>query len=88
MRLKIASLRRGVKGDLRVEFVRQDLTSYGGLELYGTHLLCELKVLTHGRLRLTGGMAIWKKSPSLGNCSSSEFLGGPLVIGNCSALRG
>ncbi len=33
MRLRIASLRRVVKGDLRIEFVRQDLTSYGGLEL-------------------------------------------------------
>ena len=33
MHLKIASLRRVVKGNLRVEFVRQDLTSYGGLEL-------------------------------------------------------
>lgn len=33
MRLRIASLRRAVKGDLRIEFVRQDLTSYGGLEL-------------------------------------------------------
>src|SRR5215472_4730508 len=33
MRLSVASLRRVVKGDLRIEFVRQDLTSYGGLEL-------------------------------------------------------
>jgi len=33
MRLKIASLRPVVKGDLRIEFVRQALTSYGGLEL-------------------------------------------------------
>lgn len=33
MRLKIASLRRVVKGDLQIEFVQQDLTSYGGLEL-------------------------------------------------------
>ena len=33
MRLRIASLRRAVKGDLRIEFIRQDLTSYGGLEL-------------------------------------------------------
>jgi len=33
VRLRIASLRRAVKGDLRIEFVRQDLTSYGGLEL-------------------------------------------------------
>ncbi len=33
MRLRIASLRRPVKGDLRIEFVPQDLTSYGGVEL-------------------------------------------------------
>ncbi len=33
MRLKVAGLRRVVKGDLRIEFVPQDLTSYGGLEL-------------------------------------------------------
>jgi hypothetical protein len=33
MRLSVASLRRVVKGDLRIEFVQQDLTSYGGLEL-------------------------------------------------------
>ena len=33
MRLSVASLRRVVKGDRRIEFVRQDLTSYGGLEL-------------------------------------------------------
>jgi len=33
MRLSVARLRRVVKGDLRIEFVEQDLTSYGGLEL-------------------------------------------------------
>lgn len=33
MRLSIASLHRVVKGDLGIEFVQQDLTSYGGLEL-------------------------------------------------------
>jgi hypothetical protein len=33
IRLNVASLRRVVKGDLRIEFVRQDLTAYGGLEL-------------------------------------------------------
>ena len=33
MRLKIRSLRRAVKGDLRIEFVPQRLTSYSGLEL-------------------------------------------------------
>ena len=41
MRVSLASLRRAVKGDLRIEFVQQDLTSYGGLELlrrYFRHL--------------------------------------------------
>jgi len=33
MRLSVRSLRRVVKGDLLIEFVQQDLTSYGGLEL-------------------------------------------------------
>ena len=33
MRLKVRSLRQAVKGDLRIEFVPQRLTSYGGLEL-------------------------------------------------------
>ncbi len=33
MRLKIAGLRRVIKADLRIEFVHQNLTSYGGLEL-------------------------------------------------------
>ena len=33
MRLSVRSLRRVVKGDLAIEFVQQDLTSYGGLEL-------------------------------------------------------
>ena len=37
MRLKVRSLRRVVKGDLRIEFVRQHLTSYGGLELLGRY---------------------------------------------------
>jgi len=34
MRLKIRSLRRAIKGDLAIEFVPQQLTSYGGLELF------------------------------------------------------
>jgi Transposase DDE domain group 1 len=33
MRLSVASLRRVVKGDLAIQFVPQQLTSYGGLEL-------------------------------------------------------
>src|SRR5215510_8807967 len=33
MRLKVRSLRQSVKGDLAIEFVPQQLTSYGGLEL-------------------------------------------------------
>ncbi len=38
MRLNVASLRRLVKGKLHVEFVRQDLTSYSGLELLRRYL--------------------------------------------------
>jgi len=38
MRLKIATLRRVVKGDLTIQFVPQALTSYGGLELLGRYL--------------------------------------------------
>ncbi len=50
MRLRIASLRRRIKGDLRIEFVRQDLTSYGGLELVRRYFrLLDL----HRRLRRT-----------------------------------
>jgi hypothetical protein len=37
MRLKVRSLRRAVKGNLRIEFVAQQLTSYGGLELVGRY---------------------------------------------------
>lgn len=33
MRLSVASLHRVVKCDLRIKFVPQELTSYGGLEL-------------------------------------------------------
>ena len=38
MRLSVASLRRMIKGNLPVEFVRQDLTSYSGLELLRRYL--------------------------------------------------
>src|SRR5438046_15071 len=38
MRLSVASLRRMVKGTLHVEFVRQELTSYSGLELLRRYL--------------------------------------------------
>lgn len=37
MRLKVRSLRRAVKDDLRIEFVPQQLTSYGGLELFSRY---------------------------------------------------
>lgn len=50
MRLRLASLRRRVKGDLRVEFVRQELTSYRGLELLRRYFaLLDL----HRRIRQT-----------------------------------
>jgi hypothetical protein len=38
MRLNVARLRRVVKGDLRIEFARQELTSYSGLELIRRYL--------------------------------------------------
>ena len=38
MRLSVLSLRRMVKGTLHVEFVRQELTSYSGLELLRRYL--------------------------------------------------
>src|SRR3989442_2926626 len=38
MRLSVASLRRMIKGKLHVEFVRQELTSYSGLEVFRRYL--------------------------------------------------
>src|SRR3989441_9529782 len=38
MRLSVASLRRMIKGKLHVEFVRQELTSYSGLEVLRRYL--------------------------------------------------
>ena len=38
MRLSVASLRRMVKGKLHIEFARQELTSYSGLELLRRYL--------------------------------------------------
>ena len=38
MRLNVASLRRVVKGDLDIQFVRQEPTSYTGLELLRRYL--------------------------------------------------
>ena len=38
MRLSVMSLRRMIKGKLRIEFVRQELTSYSGLELLRRYL--------------------------------------------------
>ena len=48
MRLRIASVQRRIKGDLRIEFVPQDLTSYGGLELVRRYFRC---LGLHRRLR-------------------------------------
>ncbi len=56
MRLSVASLRRMIKGKLQVEFVRQELTSYSGLELLRRYLW---QIDVPGRLRracaTTGG---------------------------------
>jgi len=38
MRLSVASLRRMVKGKLHIEFARQEMTSYSGLELLRRYL--------------------------------------------------
>jgi hypothetical protein len=48
MRLSVASLRRVVKRDLPIEFVPQQLTSHGGLELLRRYLQ---RVDLAGRLR-------------------------------------
>ena len=48
MRLSVASLRRVVKRDLPIEFVPQQLTSYGGLELLRRYLQ---RIDLSGRLR-------------------------------------
>jgi len=56
MRLKVATLRRLVKGKLHIEFVRQGLTSYSGLEVLrcGSTTCragCAPRVLAQGCLR-------------------------------------
>jgi len=38
MRLSVIALRRMIKGKLHVEFVRQELTSYSGLEVVRHYL--------------------------------------------------
>ena len=38
MRLSVIALRRMIKGKLHVEFVRQELTSYSGLEVVRRYL--------------------------------------------------
>jgi Transposase DDE domain group 1 len=49
MRLSVRTLRRVVKNNLAIQFVPQDLTSYGGLELMGRYVR-QMDLL--GRLRL------------------------------------
>src|SRR5229473_6113950 len=56
MRLSVASLRRMVKGKLHVEFVRQELTSYSGLELLRRYLRqCALPSRLRAACMATGG---------------------------------
>jgi len=49
----VASLRRMLKGNLHVEFVRQDLTSYSGLELLRRYLR-QLSLLSRLRAACEG----------------------------------
>ena len=53
MRLRVASLRRAVKGDLTIQFVPQALTSYGGLELLQRYLR-QLDLVARLRQALAG----------------------------------
>ena len=56
MRLSVASLRRMIKGKLRVEFVPQELTSYSGLELLRRYLRQhDLPRRLHAACATTGG---------------------------------
>src|SRR5713101_7741903 len=56
MRLSVASLRRMIKGKLHVEFVHQELTSYGGLELLRRYLRqLDLPRRLHAACAATGG---------------------------------
>ena len=56
MRLNVTSLRRLVKGKLHVEFVRQDLTSYSGLELLRRYVRqLDLPHRLRAALAATGG---------------------------------
>lgn len=56
MRLSVASLRRMIKGKLRVEFVHQELTSYSGLELLRRYVRQhDLPSRLHAACETTGG---------------------------------
>src|SRR5262245_66569720 len=56
MRLSVATLRRVVKSDLRIEFVPQQLTSYGGLELLRRYVRrLELPRRLHAACAALGG---------------------------------
>ena len=56
MRLSVASLRRMIKGKLQIEFVRQELTSYSGLELLRRYLRqLDLPRRLHAACAATGG---------------------------------
>ena len=53
MRLKVRTLRQAVKGDLRIEFVPQHLTSYAGLELVRRYVR-KLEIAARPRARAIG----------------------------------
>ncbi len=56
MRLNVASLHQMVKGKLHVEFARQELTSYSGLELLRRYLRqCDLPSRLRAACATTGG---------------------------------
>src|SRR5439155_689799 len=60
MRLSVASLRRMIKGKLHVEFVRQELTSYSGLEVLRRYLQQRrLTIDVDGTVVRTGATVAW-----------------------------
>jgi len=95
MRLSVASLRRVVKGDVRIEFVRQDLTCTVAqllAPLRATHPACarlrtrapDLRRLPPARVALLSGPVL---RPARGRLKSPLFAGDPLIARFCGLAR-
>src|SRR5437763_16417651 len=98
MRLSVASLRRMIKGKLHVEFVRQELTSYSGLEVLRRYLRQrELPRRLRAAFAATGGdygggrLALLVLAVLYGGARRLEHLryvaGDPLIARFCGLVR-